>query len=95
MELVVPPGYNYYNKSRANRRGGGIMFIFREHFKFTVSSEHLEAAEILRLSLKLENTCPIIVTVIYRPPNASTSAFIAELHSLFAQDILTNSTFYT
>ena len=71
-------GYNYLGHHRINRKGGGVGFLVKEHFKFRelpCLSLESDCAESIFIELK-GNHQNMVLGSIYQPPNTSAVEFL-------------------
>lgn len=82
-EEVVITDYRFTSQPRESRnRGGGVALFVHKSFSFTsLPSISCSCSFMEALFVKLE--FPLIVSVIYRPPNSSLPAFLAKLEMIF------------
>ncbi len=73
------PGYSFYHISCASSRGGGVAAYIRNIFNVvTITVDSLDSFE--HMELKISHGCAsnFLLSVVYRPPNASLNAFITD-----------------
>ena len=87
ISLFEIPGYDILRKDRTSKRGGGIAFYAKQHFKPKIikTPHDLEQPELLFIELQCKNI-KVAMGVLYKAPNIKYGVF-ATLHETFA-DIL-------
>lgn len=75
---TAPPNYLFLNSVREGRKGGGIAALFNSEFVCSqMTFGNFESFEYLAFLIKTKPN--VLMTIIYRPPKASRSAFLTEL----------------
>ncbi len=84
----VPPDYGCFSLPRVGRWGGGLVIVFKKHFKCNLlPCNALSSFELLLF--KLRGSLPVTFAVIYHPPKASGS-FLTEFSEFLAHFILSS-----
>jgi hypothetical protein len=84
MMDACPPNYNYISIPRVNKRGGGILFIYKSVLSVCLMKMEFSVTsfEVGLISMKCGANHNIFMAVIYRPPKASQTLFESEFVSL-------------
>ena len=93
MNKTLPEGYQFLYASRKEKRGGGLVLVFKSQ---TCTAQLIPALnvthmEIIGAQLNLLSGTKLFFLGIYRPPNACFDTFIEELTDLF-RDYISDDT---
>lgn len=86
VQMLSIPNYNFINRDRPNKRGGGVGFYIASHINYIIrddlmhNSNNFESMFVEIISNKSKNT---IVGVVYRPPANSIPTFIEDIYILY------------
>lgn len=68
LNMLTPPGYCYLSKPRSVGRGGGVAVVYRSNL--TVKElRPFEVTSFEYIALKVVSTVPLLLLLIYHPPN--------------------------
>ena len=77
-------GYNFIGHCKINRKGGGVGFLIRDHYKFRELSElslDNESSESIFIEIK-GNRHNVVLGSVYRPPNTPIQNFVKSYSNL-------------
>ncbi|XP_063953981.1 uncharacterized protein LOC135153775 [Lytechinus pictus] len=78
---LLPQGYTFRHRCRANRRGGGLAILYHDGLTAAIRpSLHMKSVEMMSVTLSSTNNISIDVVMVYRPPGTRVafSTFIEE-----------------
>ena len=80
-ESIQVPGYNFFGKGRANKRGGGVGCLVKDGIKcrqrtdLDIFNPHIETV-FIEIYSKVDN---IVLAIVYRPPGQNVNEFLSSL----------------
>ena len=83
LALACPPNYSFIQSVREGKRGGGLVCIFADIFKFKFLSLGKFTSFEYQASI-LDNQSPVLMISIYRPPKSSKALFLTEISDLLS-----------
>lgn len=92
--------YSHVKCYRNNRRGGGVSLFIHKDMKYRSipdvcqCKENIESVFIELLHNNFEDRKPVIIGVVYRPPNTDIAVFLEHMNSLLTHDCLRSKRCY-
>ena len=92
LEKCCPEGYTCDSVPRTSGRGGGLAVIYRDQLKLEpIPCDTYGSCEIMKLTVKCDNTACIDLVIIYRPPNSNFKQFRSDFSNILQQTLRQSS----
>ena len=96
----ISPEYKMVNVYRTNKRGGGVTLLIKESLKYKAITElckcrdELESVFVELSPCNFNDKKPVVIGVIYRPPNMDIGAFIEQMNAIMNHSAVQNKRCY-